>query len=136
MAGAQPDGPSTWLGKKLSAFLDGSDSLKSPDVTKVQALAIAQAFIAVLIVLGVDLDDNVQQAIIALSVVLGAALPLSDAAIRRHRVEYSEQLATARAKLPGGGGAAIGSADTEARRRLAIAQLELAEARKASADAR
>jgi hypothetical protein len=135
MAGTQPDGPSTWLGKKLGAFLDGSDRLTSPDVTKVQALAIAQAFIAVLVVLGVDLEDNVQQAIIALSVVLGAALPLSDAAIRRHRVEYSNELAEARAKLPGGG-ATSGSADAEAFRRLEIAQLELAEARKASADAR
>lgn len=131
MADTTQSGPSTWLSTKLSAFLDGSDSMKSPDVTKVQALALAQAFIAILVVLGVNLDDNVQQAIIALSVVLGAVLPLSDAAIRRKRIENADVLADARAKVRAQAPAGVGGG--AARVQLAQAELKLAEARRKAA---
>jgi hypothetical protein len=133
MADTPASGPTTWLTEKLSSFMNGSDAMTTPDVTKVQALAIAQAFIAVLVVLGIDLDQNVQQAIIALSVVLGAVLPLSDAAIRRRRTEYADKIVDARQTLAGTQAAGANTADDAGRRALERAELKLAEARRAAA---
>jgi hypothetical protein len=125
--------PGSWLTDRVGRFLEGEGGLATPDVTKVQALAIAQAFIAVLVVLGVDLDDELKQTIIGLSVVLGAVLPLSDAAVRRRRAENADKIATARKALPASGAAAPPVHDARARHDLARAELALAEAKKEAA---
>ncbi|WCB93183.1 hypothetical protein DSM104299_01889 [Baekduia alba] len=88
----------------LRALLPKSDdspdqTFATPKVTLPQKLALGQAVVAVLIVLGFDLDPDTQQLIIGLSALLAAALPASDAAIRRGRAEHSDKIAAATEKL-------------------------------------
>jgi hypothetical protein len=83
-------------GGLIGKFLSGDQALTTPDVTKVQALAIGQAAIAVLVVLGFNLDDDVKNAIITLSIALAAALPVSDAVVRQARAKNARGIAEAR----------------------------------------
>jgi hypothetical protein len=76
-------------------FLQGSEDLSTPDVTRVQALALGQAVIVVLVVLGLDLDADTQQILLALSATLGTGLSVSDAVIRRGRAANAEGIAVA-----------------------------------------
>ena len=126
MSGATPkaDGGSF---ARVQRLLDGSDRLSTPDVTRIQALALGQAFIAVLVVLGIDVAEDVEQTIIALSIVLGAVLPISDAAVRRSRAGNATAIAAARRELEAGSRT---ESPTTARayRELQQAELELAEA--------
>jgi hypothetical protein len=84
----------TWTG-----LLRGSDDFAMPAVTNVQALALGQAVIVVLIVLGVDLDAGTQQLLLALSAAIGAGLPLSDAVIRQGRSKNAAEVAKAKATV-------------------------------------
>jgi hypothetical protein len=83
-------------GGLIAKFLSGGQELTTPDVTKAQALAIAQAAIAVVVVLGFDLADDVKNAIITLSVALAAALPVSDAVVRQARARNARGITEAR----------------------------------------
>jgi hypothetical protein len=131
---SQPSTPGSWLSDLLGGFLQGSRDFSTPDVTKVQALALAQAFIAVLIVLGVDLDDDLKQTIIALAAVIGAVLPISDVAIRRSRAQHAASIASAQ-QTASAQAATHELASVQDREALANAELELQRARLAAAKA-
>lgn len=59
--------------------------LATPDITKAQAVALVQAVLALTVAFGADVTQAQQDAILQLSVVLAAVLPLSDAVIRNGR---------------------------------------------------
>ncbi len=80
---------------RATANDDPAKAFATPAVTVPQKLALGQAVIAVLIVLGFTPDTETQQLIIGLSALLAAALSASDAAIRRKRSEFAESIATA-----------------------------------------
>lgn len=88
---------------------DPDKAFATPRVTLPQQLALGQAVVAVLIVLGFDLDADTQQLIIGLSALLAAALPASDAAIRRKRSEYADRIATANTQMASAPPAATGA---------------------------
>jgi Na+/glutamate symporter len=100
---------------------EGGAPFATPKVTRPQQFALGQAAIVVLIVLGFDLDDTTQQLLIGLSAVLGAALPASDAAIRRARAQNAPQIAAASATM---GATTVEAADQE-RARVAAALADL-----------
>jgi hypothetical protein len=97
-AGAAPAGSGAG-GNLISQFLTGPQDSATPDLTKAQALAVAQAAIALLIVLGFDLPGDVKDAIVTLSVVLAASLPVSDAVVRQARAKNARGIADARLEL-------------------------------------
>jgi hypothetical protein len=74
---------------------DPAKAFATPRVTLPQKLALGQAVVAVLIVLGFSPDTETQQLIIGLSALVAAALSGSDAAIRRNRSEFAERIAAA-----------------------------------------
>jgi hypothetical protein len=76
------------VARAWTALMQGKP-YSTPDVTKVQQFALGQAVVVVLIVLGVNLDDSTQQLLLGLS----AALPLSDAVVRRSRSANVDKLA-------------------------------------------
>jgi hypothetical protein len=69
------------------ALTYGDTGYKTPDVTRVQVLAIGQAVIAVLVVFGFDVDDDTRDLILFLAASLGAALPIADAVVRQGRAK-------------------------------------------------
>jgi hypothetical protein len=79
----------------VRSFNEGDGAAATPAVTNPQKLALGQAVIIVLIVLGFDLDSDTQQLLIGLSAALGAALPLSDAVVRNGRARGAESLVLA-----------------------------------------
>jgi hypothetical protein len=88
------------------AIMQGDKGLTTPDVTRTQQFALGQAVVVVLIVLGFDLDSDTEQLLIGLSATLAAALPVSDAAVRRGRSANAEKVAAAQTKLAQADGAA------------------------------
>lgn len=64
--------------------------MNTPDITAAQIVAIIQACVAFIVAFGAPLTTVQQEAIIQLATVLAAALPLSDAAIRRGRARVAE----------------------------------------------
>jgi len=59
--------------------------MKMPDVTKIQVVAIVKAAIALILALGLPLDETTQAEIIGLAGTLATALVLADAIIRNGR---------------------------------------------------
>ncbi len=88
------------------AIMQGDTGLATPDVTRTQQFALGQAVVVVLIVLGFDLDSDTEQLLIGLSATLAAALPVSDAAVRRGRAANAEKVAAAQTKMTQADGAA------------------------------
>jgi hypothetical protein len=111
----------------LSQFLQGDTGYATPDVSRVQALAIGQAVVALAVVLGFDLSDDVQTAIIVLASVLGLALPASDAAVRRARAQNINDIAAAKQLERVAAVEATGPDFVYAELRLRQAELALAE---------
>ena len=60
-------------------------TLKTPDVTVAQVVAIAGALLTVLVAAGLDISKALQDSIISLVTVLAPVLLISDAAIRHGR---------------------------------------------------
>jgi hypothetical protein len=110
------------LTSALSSLNQGGAPFATPKVTRPQQIAIGQAAIVVLVVLGFNLDATTQQALIGLSAVIGAALPASDAAIRRARAQYAPRIAQASEATASSGSAAL-SDDERARIAAALADL-------------
>jgi hypothetical protein len=75
--------------------------LETPDTTKTQYIAVAQAIVAIGVALGLDISDNVTTqlaaALAAGSGVFGSVLVGADAAIRRGRAEHADKIASAAA---------------------------------------
>jgi hypothetical protein len=107
------------LFSRLSAgykrLVSGAESFETPDVTRVQQIALGQAIVAVLAVFGFDLDADTTTLVLALAGAIGVALPVSDAAIRRARAASAPEIQQARAAQPAG---EASPADLAARRRL------------------
>jgi hypothetical protein len=80
----------------LSKLLQGEEGFATPDISRAQALAVGQAAVALLVVLGFNVPDDVQTAIIALAAVLGVTLPASDAVLRQSRAKNAVKIAEAR----------------------------------------
>lgn len=59
--------------------------METPDITKAQVVAVAQALLAVLVAFGVDLSDRQEAALLGLAGALAVVLPLADAIIRNGR---------------------------------------------------
>jgi hypothetical protein len=111
-------------GSPLSKLLQGEEGFATPDVSRAQALAVGQAAVALAVVLGFDISDDVQNAIIALSIALGVALPASDAYIRKSRATNATEIAKARLLDSSAGSTMLASAQL----RLARAELEVEQA--------
>ncbi len=62
--------------------------MSTPDVTKAQLLALAQAIIATLVAFGVNLNNAQQAALLTLSAVLASLLVAADVALRRGRMKH------------------------------------------------
>jgi multidrug resistance efflux pump len=106
----------------LSSLNQGGAPFATPKVTRPQQFALGQAAIVVLVVLGFNLDATTQQALIGLSAVIGAALPASDAAIRRARAQYAPQIAEASEATASSGATTL--SDERARIAAALADLD------------
>jgi hypothetical protein len=76
----------------VRSFNEGNGAAATPAVTNPQKLALGQAVIVVLIVLGFNLDSDTQQVLLGLSAALGASLPLSDAVVRHGRATNAPTL--------------------------------------------
>jgi multisubunit Na+/H+ antiporter MnhB subunit len=59
--------------------------METPDITRAQVVAIAQAILAVVVAFGIDLSETQQTAILGLAGALAIVLPLADAIIRNGR---------------------------------------------------
>ena len=74
----------------------GSEShgneIRTPDHTRLQLVAVAQAVIAVVVAFGVPITDQQSIALVALAGVLGTALVTADAAIRRERARNADKI--------------------------------------------
>jgi hypothetical protein len=81
----------------VKAFSAGDGASATPAVTNPQKLALGQAVIVVLIVLGFNLDDETQKTLLTLSAALGAALPISDAVVRHGRSSNAPAVVAAQA---------------------------------------
>jgi hypothetical protein len=79
-----------------SSITQGQSGFATPDVTRAQKVALGQAVVTVLVVLGFDLDASTQQLLIGLSAALAATLPISDAVVRHGRAANAESIAKAR----------------------------------------
>jgi hypothetical protein len=90
--------------------------LQTPDHTRLQMVAVAQAVIAVVIAFGVPITQSI--ALVALAGVVGTALVAADAAIRRERARNADKLrvmqVTPRAKVADDSTPALVSDPTEA----------------------
>lgn len=61
----------------------------TPDITKAQVLAVLQAIIGLLVAFGIDVDQELQDAIVQLVTAVAVVLPLADALIRNGRARGS-----------------------------------------------
>ncbi len=104
----------------------GPETFGTPSVTRGQQLAVGQAVVAVLVVLGADLDSDTQQLLIGLSAALAAVIPISDTAIRRNRARYAEQIQAAQQRQESATGSDELAPSPAQRRRLAVLQARLA----------
>jgi hypothetical protein len=68
------------------------NEMQTPDHTRLQLAAVAQAVIAVVIAFGVPITDQQSIALVALAGVIAAALVTADAAIRRERARNADKL--------------------------------------------
>lgn len=59
----------------------------TPDITKAQVAAVAQALLAVVVAFGVNITEEQSVALLGLSGIVAAVLTLADAAIRRGRAK-------------------------------------------------
>ena len=59
--------------------------MKTPDITKVQVVAVVQAVIALALALGLNIDPGLQASIIGAATALSGFLVASDAVIRNGR---------------------------------------------------
>ena len=66
--------------------------IQTPDHTRLQLVAIAQAVLAVVIAFGVPITDQQSIALVALAGVIATALVTADAAIRRERARNADKL--------------------------------------------
>jgi hypothetical protein len=66
--------------------------IQTPDTTRLQLVAVAQAVLAVAIAFGVPINEKQSIALVALAGVIGAALVTADAAIRRERARNADKL--------------------------------------------
>lgn len=62
--------------------------MQTPDVTRVQLVAVAQAVIAAAVVIGAPLSKVQEAALVDLATALAVALPLADAVIRNGRARH------------------------------------------------
>ena len=69
-----------------------TDQIQTPDHTRIQIVAVAQAIIAVAVAFGVPISDKQSLALVALAGVIGAALVAADASIRRERARNADKL--------------------------------------------
>jgi len=72
--------------------------MKTPDFTAAQFVALLQACIAVAVAFGLTITKEQQEAILALSAFIGAALVWADVKIRKHRVENLGAVTAAKKK--------------------------------------
>ncbi|MDX6591617.1 MAG: hypothetical protein QOJ13_813 [Gaiellales bacterium] len=97
--GDKPDTSSEGLIAVIRRWLHGDEGASTPDVTRVQAAAIAQLAVAVLIVFGFSPSESVRNAILTVATVLAAVLSASDATIRHSRAKYSDRITASKIAL-------------------------------------
>ncbi len=68
------------------------NEMQTPDHTRLQLVAVAQAVLAAVVAFGVPITDQQSIALVALAGVIGTALVTADAAIRRERARNAEKL--------------------------------------------
>ena len=68
------------------------NELQTPDHTRLQLVAVAQAVLAAVIAFGVPITDQQSIALVALAGVIATALVTADAAIRRERARNADKL--------------------------------------------
>lgn len=84
----------------ISKALEGPEKMATPDLTKAQLIAVVQALVALLILLGAPPSDGVVTAAVAgISALVLIMLPTSDALIRRERARNAERIANAKRML-------------------------------------
>ena len=66
--------------------------IQTPDHTRLQVVAVAQAVIAAVVAFGVPITNQQSIALVALAGVIGAALVTADASIRRERARNADKL--------------------------------------------
>ena len=70
----------------ISKALAGSQTMETPDITKAQVIAVVQAIVTLLVLLGTTpSEEAVTLAVAGISGVVAIVLPLSDATVRRAR---------------------------------------------------
>jgi hypothetical protein len=99
MSNSPPASGTQGVTDSVGQALHGPDEMATPDVTKAQAAAIAQAAVAVLVVFGFNVGDDVQKVILSVSTALAAALPLSDAIVRQARAKNAVAITNAKIRL-------------------------------------
>jgi multisubunit Na+/H+ antiporter MnhB subunit len=62
-----------------------SPTFATPDITKAQLVAVAQAIIGLAVAFGLDVSPHTRDAIIQLCTVIALVLPIADAVIRHGR---------------------------------------------------
>ena len=84
----------------VAKALEGADKMATPDLTKAQLIAVVQAIVAALVLLGKPPgDDVVTAAVAAISALVLIMLPTSDALIRRERARNAVAIADAKRLL-------------------------------------
>ncbi len=83
-----------------------------PDFTKAQGAAIAQFFVAIVVLLGFNVDGDMQKVIGAISTALAVALPAADVALHRKRLEHFADIHAARVQASADPAATLQQATT------------------------
>ena len=88
------------LTEAFSKALAGSQSMETPDITKAQMIAVVQALVTLLVLLGTTPNEEaVTLAVAGISGLIAIVLPLSDAAVRRGRAKNAVRIAEAKRLL-------------------------------------
>ena len=88
------------LTEAVSKALAGSQSMETPDITKAQLIAVVQALVTLLVLLGATpSSEAVTLAVAGISGLVAVVLPLSDAAMRRARAKNAVHIAEAKRLL-------------------------------------
>lgn len=82
--------------------------LKTPDITPLQYIAIAQAVLAVAVAFGLHLSPQQETSLLGLAGLLAAVLVGSDMGIRRKRAEQAREIAAVK-ELGGTGESTLGA---------------------------
>lgn len=106
----------TRFAEAYKRFTNGAEGAETPDVTRMQQIALGQAVVAVLIVFGFDVSADMEQLILLIAAALGLALPASDAVIRQGRAKAMPEIKQAQAEAAGR--AAAPTLSVEERQRL------------------